>query len=145
MSFFLQVSLVRLMHYNIFLIIFLALFSCLDLQIRMAEAQLQKTPLQDMKPEQANKLSKLETWRSELMLLEEQRVNLNSSSWMRMTAGTASLFTFIFPLWWEKKRPELLQQPKGLRFAFSKIWSSVKLYSCVSILFKRLSNRMNCR
>ncbi|KGN43775.1 partner of Y14 and mago [Cucumis sativus] len=49
-------------------------------KIRMAEAQLQKTPLQDMKPEQANKLSKLETWRSELMLLEEQRLKLNSSS-----------------------------------------------------------------
>ncbi|XP_022971939.1 partner of Y14 and mago-like [Cucurbita maxima] len=49
-------------------------------KIRIAEAQLQKTPLQDMKPEQMNKLSKLENWRSELMLLEEQRLKLNSLS-----------------------------------------------------------------
>ncbi|XP_038887839.1 partner of Y14 and mago [Benincasa hispida] len=49
-------------------------------KIRIAEAQLQKTPLHDMKPEQSNKLSKLETWRSELTLLEEERLKLNSSS-----------------------------------------------------------------
>lgn len=49
-------------------------------KIRIAEAQLQKTPLQDMKPEQSNKLSKLETWRSELTLLEEQRLKLNCAS-----------------------------------------------------------------
>ncbi|XP_022159171.1 partner of Y14 and mago isoform X2 [Momordica charantia] len=48
-------------------------------KIRIAEAQLQKTPMQDMKPEQLNKLSKLEDWRSELTLLEEQRLQLNTS------------------------------------------------------------------
>ncbi|KAG7022374.1 Partner of Y14 and mago [Cucurbita argyrosperma subsp. argyrosperma] len=49
-------------------------------KIRIAEAQLQKTPQQDMKPEQLNKLSKLEEWHSELTHLEEQRLKLNTST-----------------------------------------------------------------
>ncbi|KAK0589144.1 hypothetical protein LWI29_010258 [Acer saccharum] len=42
-------------------------------KIRLAEAQLQKTGQQDMKPEQLEKLSKLEGWREELKLLEDKK------------------------------------------------------------------------
>ncbi|KAK2664732.1 hypothetical protein Ddye_003306 [Dipteronia dyeriana] len=42
-------------------------------KIRLAEAQPQKTGQQDMKPEQLEKLSKLEGWREELKLLEDKK------------------------------------------------------------------------
>ena len=68
------------LRFSLSLIVFLVLFYCFGLQIRIAEAQLQKTPQQDMKPEQLNKLSKLEEWHTELTLLEEQRLKLNKST-----------------------------------------------------------------
>lgn len=43
------------------------------MQIRLVEAQQQKTPQQDMKPEQLEKLAKLEGWREELKLLEDKK------------------------------------------------------------------------
>ncbi|OWM84927.1 hypothetical protein CDL15_Pgr027714 [Punica granatum] len=42
-------------------------------KIRLAEAQLQKTSPQEAKPEQMDKLSKLEGWREELKLLENEK------------------------------------------------------------------------
>ncbi|KAG4160365.1 hypothetical protein ERO13_D02G232500v2 [Gossypium hirsutum] len=42
-------------------------------KIRLVEAQQQKTPQQDMKPEQLEKLAKLEGWREELKLLEDKK------------------------------------------------------------------------
>lgn len=39
-------------------------------QIRLAEAQLQKVSPEDMKPEQLEKVKKLEGWHEELKLLE---------------------------------------------------------------------------
>lgn len=45
-------------------------------KIRLAEAQQQKTPQQDMKPEQLEKLAKLEGWREELKLLEDKKAEL---------------------------------------------------------------------
>ncbi|XP_050377077.1 partner of Y14 and mago [Argentina anserina] len=42
-------------------------------KIRLAEAQQQKAHLQDGKPEQLEKLTKLEGWRQELKLLEEKK------------------------------------------------------------------------
>ncbi|XP_074304120.1 partner of Y14 and mago [Silene latifolia] len=41
-------------------------------KIRLAEGQLQKVTPQDMKPEQLEKVKKLEGWREELKLLEDQ-------------------------------------------------------------------------
>ena len=46
------------------------------MQIRLAEAQQQKTPQQDMKPEQLEKFAKLEGWREELKLLEDKKAEL---------------------------------------------------------------------
>lgn len=43
------------------------------LQIRLAEAQQQKTQQKDSKPEQLEKLTKLEGWRQELKLLEDKK------------------------------------------------------------------------
>ncbi|XWS62542.1 hypothetical protein CRYUN_Cryun06bG0020400 [Craigia yunnanensis] len=45
-------------------------------KIRLAEAQQQKTPQQDMKPEQLEKFAKLEGWREELKLLEDKKAEL---------------------------------------------------------------------
>lgn len=42
-------------------------------KIRLAEAQQQKTHQQDSKPEQLDKLTKLEGWRKELKLLEDKK------------------------------------------------------------------------
>ncbi|KAH6766956.1 partner of Y14-MAGO [Perilla frutescens var. hirtella] len=48
-------------------------------KIRMTEAQQQKTSEADMKPEQLEKLAKLESWRSELKLLEDKNSELRAS------------------------------------------------------------------
>ncbi|KAJ6427638.1 hypothetical protein OIU84_023097 [Salix udensis] len=48
-------------------------------KIRLAEAQQQKTPSQDMNPEQLEKLTKLESWRQELKLLEGKKAEEASS------------------------------------------------------------------
>ncbi|KAJ6706564.1 PYM PROTEIN [Salix purpurea] len=48
-------------------------------KIRLAEAQQQKTSSQDMKPEQMEKLTKLEGWRQELKLLEGKKAEEASS------------------------------------------------------------------
>ncbi|XP_022762902.1 partner of Y14 and mago [Durio zibethinus] len=45
-------------------------------KIRLAEAQQQKTPQQEMKPEQLEKLAKLEGWHEELKLLEDKKAEL---------------------------------------------------------------------
>ncbi|XVE48702.1 hypothetical protein DITRI_Ditri01bG0023400 [Diplodiscus trichospermus] len=45
-------------------------------KIRLAEAQQQKTPQKDMKPEQLEKLAKLEGWREELKQLEDKQAEL---------------------------------------------------------------------
>lgn len=49
------------------------------LQIRLAEAQQQKAGQQELKPEQLEKLSKLEGWHNELKLLEEKKADLEAS------------------------------------------------------------------
>ncbi|KAF5952012.1 hypothetical protein HYC85_009956 [Camellia sinensis] len=46
-------------------------------KIRLAEAQQQKTVEQDMKPEQLEKMAKLEGWRKELKLLEDTKAELS--------------------------------------------------------------------
>ncbi|XP_052179317.1 partner of Y14 and mago [Diospyros lotus] len=48
-------------------------------KIRLAEAQQQKTLQQDMKPEQLEKMAKIEDWRKELRLLEVQKSELVTS------------------------------------------------------------------
>lgn len=48
-------------------------------KIRLAEAQQQKTGQQELKPEQLEKLSKLEGWREELKLLEGKKAELEAS------------------------------------------------------------------
>ncbi|KAJ6711390.1 PYM PROTEIN [Salix purpurea] len=48
-------------------------------KIRLAEAQQQKTPSKDMNPEQLEKLTKLESWRQELKLLEGKKAEEASS------------------------------------------------------------------
>ncbi|GMN59036.1 hypothetical protein TIFTF001_028123 [Ficus carica] len=48
-------------------------------KIRLTEAQKQKTPGQDMKPEQLEKFSKLDGWRQELKLLEDRKAELTAS------------------------------------------------------------------
>ncbi|XP_057464596.1 partner of Y14 and mago-like [Actinidia eriantha] len=45
-------------------------------KIRLTEAQQQKTVQQDMKPEQLEKVEKLEGWRKELKLLEDRKAEL---------------------------------------------------------------------
>ncbi|XVE48698.1 hypothetical protein DITRI_Ditri01bG0023000 [Diplodiscus trichospermus] len=45
-------------------------------KIRLAEAQQQKTPQKDMKPEQLEKLAKLEGWNEELKQLEDKQAEL---------------------------------------------------------------------
>ncbi|KAG6735725.1 hypothetical protein POTOM_061623 [Populus tomentosa] len=47
--------------------------------IRLAEAQQQKTMSQEMKPEQMEKMTKLEGWRQELKLLEGKKAEEASS------------------------------------------------------------------
>ncbi|CAK7357009.1 unnamed protein product [Dovyalis caffra] len=49
------------------------------IEIRLAEAQQQKTPTQDMNPEQLEKLTKLDGWRQELKLLEDKKAEEASS------------------------------------------------------------------
>ncbi|KDP43633.1 hypothetical protein JCGZ_16920 [Jatropha curcas] len=48
-------------------------------KIRLAEAQQQKTAPQDMKPEQLEKLAKLESWRQELEFLEGKKAEESTS------------------------------------------------------------------
>ncbi|OAY44890.1 partner of Y14 and mago isoform X2 [Manihot esculenta] len=48
-------------------------------KIRIAEGQLHKTAPEDMKPEQLEKLAKLESWRQELKLLEPKKAEQASS------------------------------------------------------------------
>lgn len=48
-------------------------------KIRLAEAQQQKAGQQELKPEQLEKLSKLEGWRNELKLLKEKKADLEAS------------------------------------------------------------------
>lgn len=48
-------------------------------KIRLSEAQQQKAGQQELKPEQLEKLSKLEGWRNELKLLEEKKADLEAS------------------------------------------------------------------
>ncbi|KAI4299030.1 hypothetical protein L6164_032525 [Bauhinia variegata] len=48
-------------------------------KIRLTEALQQKTPVQDMKPEQLDKLAKLEDWRKELKLLEDEKTETTAS------------------------------------------------------------------
>ncbi|GAV67381.1 Mago-bind domain-containing protein [Cephalotus follicularis] len=48
-------------------------------KIRLAEAQQQKTAQLDMKPEQSEKLTKIEGWREELKLLEDKKAELAAS------------------------------------------------------------------
>lgn len=45
-------------------------------QIRLTEAQQQKTDIKDMKPEQLEKVAKLEGWHNELKLLEDKKAEL---------------------------------------------------------------------
>lgn len=49
------------------------------LQIRLTEAQLQKTTQEDMKPEQLEKWTKLEGWHKELQLLEDKKAEMAAS------------------------------------------------------------------
>lgn len=49
------------------------------LQIRLTEAQQQKTQPQDMKPEQLDKMRKLDDWHKELKLLEDKKAQLEAS------------------------------------------------------------------
>lgn len=55
------------------------LYVCSILQIRLTEAQLQKTTQEDMKPEQLEKLTKLEGWHKELQLLEDKKAEMAAS------------------------------------------------------------------
>ncbi|KAL2477517.1 partner of Y14-MAGO [Forsythia ovata] len=48
-------------------------------KIRLTEAQKQKTVEKDMKPEQLEKVAKLEGWRNELKLLEDKKAELTAS------------------------------------------------------------------
>ncbi|KAL5564055.1 hypothetical protein UlMin_033802 [Ulmus minor] len=48
-------------------------------KIRLTEVQKEKTPTQDMTPEQLDKFTKLEGWRQELKLLENRKAELASS------------------------------------------------------------------
>ncbi|KAL7119504.1 hypothetical protein ACP275_02G066800 [Erythranthe tilingii] len=45
-------------------------------KIRLTEAQQQKTAEKDLKPEQLEKVAKLESWRNELKLLEDKKAEL---------------------------------------------------------------------
>ncbi|KAF6165194.1 hypothetical protein GIB67_007179 [Kingdonia uniflora] len=49
------------------------------LQIRLTEAQQQKTDQKEMKPELLEKVTKLETWRNELKLLEDTKAESSTS------------------------------------------------------------------
>ena len=55
------------------------LIVCSILQIRLSEAQQQKTTQEDMKPEQLDKLIKLEGWRKELKHLEDKKAEMVAS------------------------------------------------------------------
>lgn len=55
------------------------LYVCSILQIRLTEAQLQKTTQEDMKPEQLEKWTKLEGWHKELQLLEDKKAEMAAS------------------------------------------------------------------
>lgn len=49
------------------------------MQIRLTESLQQKTAEQDLKPEQLDKLAKLEDWRKELKLLEDKKAETTAS------------------------------------------------------------------
>lgn len=49
------------------------------MQIRLTEALQQKPTEQDLKPEQLDKLAKLEDWRKELKLLEDKKAETTAS------------------------------------------------------------------
>jgi partner of Y14 and mago protein len=55
------------------------LIVCSILQIRLTEAQLQKTAKEEMKPEQLEKLTKLEGLHKELKLLEDKKAEMAAS------------------------------------------------------------------
>lgn len=48
------------------------------MQIRLTEAQQQKTEEKDMKSEQLEKVAKLESWRKELKVLEDKKAELEA-------------------------------------------------------------------
>jgi len=73
------------------------------IQIRLAEAQQQKTPSQDMNPEQLEKLAKLEGWRQELKLLEGKKAE-EASSWMGFRFSVRELGSLPFAFSWRSKR-----------------------------------------
>ena len=50
------------------------------MQIRLTESLQQNTAKQDMKPEQLDKLAKLEDWRKELKLLDDKKSETTASS-----------------------------------------------------------------
>lgn len=68
---------------------------CFHIQIRLAEAQQQKTMSQEMKPEQMEKMTKLEGWRQELKLLEGKKAE-EASSWMLFCFSVRKLCSFPF-------------------------------------------------
>lgn len=73
------------------------LHECSLLQIRLAEAQQQKTHQQDNKSEQLDKLTKLEGWHKELKLLEDKKKAELTASWMRVCVSIKKpCFPFSF-------------------------------------------------
>lgn len=55
------------------------LIVCSILQIRLTESQQQKMAQEDMKPEQLDKLIKLEGWRKEVKHLEDKKSEMAAS------------------------------------------------------------------
>jgi len=51
-------------------------------QIRLTEALQEKTAEQDLKPEQLEKLAKLEDWRKELKQLEDKKAEI-LAAWLK--------------------------------------------------------------
>uniref|UniRef100_A0A7N0SWH8 WIBG Mago-binding domain-containing protein n=1 Tax=Kalanchoe fedtschenkoi TaxID=63787 RepID=A0A7N0SWH8_KALFE len=58
-------------------------------KIRLAEAQLQKSTSHEAKPEQSDKMKKLEGWRDELRHLEDTKASADSSSSPPASAATS--------------------------------------------------------
>lgn len=52
------------------------------MQIRLTETLQEKTAAQDLKPEQLEKLSKLEDWRKELKQLEDRKAE-TLAAWLK--------------------------------------------------------------
>lgn len=71
-------------------------------QVRIAEGQQQKTAPEDMKPEQLEKLAKLESWRQELKLLEGKKAE-HAASWMETCSLGNKLCSFLFIFLWSCK------------------------------------------